>query len=307
MAEVGLDAQWILPAVSTRSGLVDFVAEANDAGIGYLGVGDHISFRNGAGFDGLINASAILACSQVTRVHVGAYLLPARHPVLVARQLATIAAFAPGRISIAFGVGGEDRNEMSMAGVDPATRGSRTDEALFIVRELLRGEPLSYSGVHFKFERAHIQPAPAKPIPLLVAGRSSAALERTARAGDGWHGVWVSPVRFAEATSMIRDRAVELGRVDSPYRHTLTVWCGVDGNHNDGRERARTAMEPFYDLPFEKFERYVPVGEPGEIAETLAPYAAAGCQAFTLVLPGLAPSAAIAVTAEIGSLLRRIA
>ncbi|CAN5259821.1 hypothetical protein BH18ACT5_BH18ACT5_15860 [soil metagenome] len=106
---------------------------------------------------------------------------------------------------------------------------------------------------------------------------------------------------------MIRDRAVELGRVDSPYRHTLTVWCGVDGNHNDGRERARTAMEPFYDLPFEKFERYVPVGEPGEIAETLVPYAAAGCQAFTLVLAGLAPSAAIAVTAEIRSLLKTIA
>ena len=84
------------------------------------------------------------ACSPqhpTLRVHVAVYLLALRHPVPLARTLATIAELAPGRLALGVGVGGEDRHEIEICGVDPATRGSRTDEALAIVRGLLSGEP----------------------------------------------------------------------------------------------------------------------------------------------------------------------
>ena len=62
------------------------------------------------------------------------YLLPLRHPVLVARQLADIERLAPGRLVLGVGVGGEDRHEVAICGVDPATRGARMDECLAVLR-----------------------------------------------------------------------------------------------------------------------------------------------------------------------------
>ena len=62
-----------------------------DAGVDHLCVGDHVSFFVGAGSDGLIGATSLLAVQAELPVYVGLYLLPLRHPVTVARQLATIA------------------------------------------------------------------------------------------------------------------------------------------------------------------------------------------------------------------------
>jgi alkanesulfonate monooxygenase SsuD/methylene tetrahydromethanopterin reductase-like flavin-dependent oxidoreductase (luciferase family) len=68
--------------------------------------------------------------------YVALYLLPLRHPVLVARQLASIAELAPGRLTFGVGIGGEDPHELEICGVDPRTRGRRMDESLEILREL---------------------------------------------------------------------------------------------------------------------------------------------------------------------------
>lgn len=101
-----------------------------DAGIDHVFVADHVSFHVGAGIDGLINAATLTALDPRLKVCVGVYLLAPRHPVTVARQLATLAETAPGQVLLGIGVGGEDRNEFAMCGVDPRTRGARTDEAL---------------------------------------------------------------------------------------------------------------------------------------------------------------------------------
>ena len=61
-----------------------------DAGIDYVCCGDHVSFF-GLGFDGLVQATALAMLHPTLPVHVGVYLLPLRHPVLVARQLADFA------------------------------------------------------------------------------------------------------------------------------------------------------------------------------------------------------------------------
>lgn len=98
-----------------------------DAGLDHVTVGDHVDFHGGTGFDGLIAATAVLATDDILPVQVGVYQLPLRHPVLVARQLATISEFAPGRLVLGVGVGGEDRREVRNCGVDPATRGRRVD------------------------------------------------------------------------------------------------------------------------------------------------------------------------------------
>jgi alkanesulfonate monooxygenase SsuD/methylene tetrahydromethanopterin reductase-like flavin-dependent oxidoreductase (luciferase family) len=162
------------------------VALAEEAGLDGLGVGDHVSFFVGAGVDGLVGATSILTASDRLAAVVGVYLLPLRHPVPVARQVADIAALAPGRLVLGVGIGGEDPNEVAMCGVDPRTRGRRMDECLAVVRGLLTGGPLDFDGEFFQFTGGRILPVPPEPVPLLVGGRSDAAIRRAGRLGDGW-------------------------------------------------------------------------------------------------------------------------
>src|SRR6476646_7942654 len=109
-------------------GLRAALARAAEAGIDHVSFGDHISFHGGGGNDGLIAAAAYAMLHPTLKVYVAVYLLPLRHPVPVARQLAPLASCAPGRVILGVGGGGEDRHEVAICGVDPATRGRRTDE-----------------------------------------------------------------------------------------------------------------------------------------------------------------------------------
>src|SRR5579871_6166687 len=102
-----------------------YLAGVTAAGVDHVCCGDHVSFLGGFGTDGLVQATALAMLAPALPVHVGVYLLPLRHPVLVARQLADFAALAPGRLVFGVGVGGEDPREFTVCGVDPATRGRR--------------------------------------------------------------------------------------------------------------------------------------------------------------------------------------
>ena len=283
-----------------------FLAQAGQAGIDHVCCGDHVSFFGGTGTDGLVQAAALAMLHPALPVYTGVYLLPLRHPVLVARQLADIAQLAPGRLIFGTGIGGEDRHEVEICGVDPATRGLRMDECLAIVRQLLTGKPVTFHGRFFDLDEAVIAPAPAEPVPVIIGGRSDAAIRRAGRLGDGWLGIWNSPRRFAAAVELAADEAARAGRPDPPRRHAMQVWCGLAGSRQAARACLAPAMEAFYQLPFERFERYCPAGTPEDVAEFLAPYAAAGCTEFNLIPQVPGDGDAIAAVAAVKRLLTSV-
>ena len=297
----------LFPPVGQRTGgpeeLHATLARVADAGVDHLCVGDHVSFFVGAGSDGLITAASMLAAQAELPVYVGLYLLPLRHPVLVARQLATIAQLAPGRLTLGIGIAGEDRHEIEICGVDPKTRGRRTDECLQILRSLADSTPVTFDGEFFSLQDALIVPAPAPPVPLIIGGRSDAAVSRAARLGDGWLGIWVSPRRYATVRDHITGEATEAGRDPSGFEHALNVWCGFAATREAAREPLATQMQDFYQMPFEPFERYSPYGTPGDVAEFLSPYIKAGCSAFNVIPCAGDDESAIAAVGELRTLL----
>lgn len=289
--------------LSEWAGRLDQLAEhAVAAGIDHLTVGDHVSFAHGHGADGLIQATALLAAHPRVSVQTGVYLLGLRHPAIVARQLATIALLAPGRFAFGVGVGGDDPRELELCGIDPRERGARTTEALRCVRLFLQGEEIEFHGRFFDV-RGAIRPAPAIPIPILVGGRSAAALERTAHLGDGWLALWVSPRRYAEALDRIRDAAANAGRGEIHWQHTLQLWAGFGASRAEARQQLSRTMEAAYALPFERFERYVPYGPPEAVAEALASYVELGCRNFNFVPEGTTLPAAMEAAVEVKTLL----
>jgi alkanesulfonate monooxygenase SsuD/methylene tetrahydromethanopterin reductase-like flavin-dependent oxidoreductase (luciferase family) len=260
---------------------------------------DHVSFLSGLGMDGLIQAALVAALEPRLGIYVGVYLLALRHPAPVARQLATLAESTPGRLVLGVGVGGEDRHEFEICGVDPRTRGRRTDECLAALRGLLSGEPTSFAGEFVQFEDALIRPAPTPPIPIVIGGRSEAALERVARFGDGWLAAWSSPRRYHAALEDIAARAARHERATPPTRHGLQVWVGLDADPAIARDRLATAMHDMYRLPFEPFEKYSPSGTAALVAESLQPYVEAGCREFNVMAVAPSTEAAIDGVAEI--------
>jgi alkanesulfonate monooxygenase SsuD/methylene tetrahydromethanopterin reductase-like flavin-dependent oxidoreductase (luciferase family) len=254
------------------------------------------------GTDGMVRAAGLSQLHPTLGVYIGIYLLALRHPVTVARQIATLTGMAAGRIVVGVGVGGEDRHEVELCGIDPRTRGRRTDECLQIVQALLTGERLDFAGEFYDLEAAHILPAPDPAVAFTIGGRSEAALRRAARYGDGWLALWQRPERFAESVERIGVLAGELGR-HRPLSHGLQLWSGLGDDRETARGRVQRRMERFYRVPFERFEPYTPYGPPAEIAARLQPFLDAGCETVNLTLCAESAEAAIEGAGEVKRLL----
>ncbi|MCB1692873.1 MAG: LLM class flavin-dependent oxidoreductase [Pseudomonadales bacterium] len=285
-----------------RKALVDEIVAS---GVNHLFLADHVSFKTGMGMDAIVNAATLLAMNPRLHVCIGVYLLALRHPLPVARQLATLNESAPGRLIFGVGVGGEDRHEFEICGVDPATRGKRTNHSLAALRSLMTGEKTSYRCEFFEFEDALIRPRVDPPIPFMVGGRSDAAIRRAAKYSEGWLAVWCSPRRFREATAQVEEIALASGRVDVPWRHGLQVWVGIDNDRDKAREILAREMYAFYRTPFEAFEKYSPYGTPEDVAEFLSTYVEAGAGLLNVKACASSDQAAALGVAEVARLLRR--
>ena len=277
--------------------------DLTEAGIDQVYMADHVSFRDGSGTDGFVEIAALSQLHPSIKVMISVYLLALRHPLPVARQLSTMSKIAPGRVTLGVGVGGEDRHEIEVCGVDPSTRGRRTNECLEVLRGLMGGEPFDYEGEFFQVEAARIKPA-IGDVPIIIGGRSNAALSRTARFGDGWVGAWCSPRRFAEAVSLIDEEAQALGRSDVTWQHGYQPWIGIGATEASARELVADAMESFYKVPFAAFEKYTPFGTVDQVVELLRPYVDAGCSLFNLKVVAESPAASIEAAGMIAHQLR---
>jgi len=296
----GIDI-WTRPWDERRK-VIELVA---DTGIDHVFFADHVSFRVGHGHDGMVVAAGVANLHPTLGIYIGVYLLPLRHPIPVARQLANLAEMAPGRISFGVGVGGDDRHEVEICGVDPRTRGRRTDESLDILQRLLAGETVDHSGEFFNFEQARIIPTPDPPIPVYVGGRADAALRRAGKYADGWLGIWCSSERYAESIA-IYNQAAEDAQRDVQADHGIQLWVGVGKDRTEAASFVGPAMEGFYRVPFEKFSRYTPHGTVDDIVDFLAPYLEAGCRHFNLTPVASTAEAGIEVIGQVGERLRRM-
>lgn len=260
----------------------ELIGRVADLGFDHLYTADHVSFRDGSGNDGFVEMAALSALHPSIGVMISIYLLPLRHPLPVARQLATMQKVAPNRFLFGIGIGGDDRHEVEVCGVNPSTRGRQTNESLEIIRALMAGQTLDFSGDFFELEKARIKPTVGSAIPILIGGRSDAALTRAAAFGDGWIGVWCSPKRYTQALDSIAQQAADLGREGVSWQHGYQPWVGVGDTKAEARALVSAAMESFYKVPFEQFERYIPYGTPAEVAAELQPYMDAGCRMMNL-------------------------
>lgn len=140
--------------------------------------------------------------------------LPLRHPLLVAKQVASIAALSGDRFRLGVGISWIPE-EFTWTGTEMRTRGARTDEAVEIIRAVCAGGGprwVEHHGRHYDFDRLIISPAPREPVRVLVGGHSEHAMRRAARLGDGWISANVSADELVALVARLRGHLADAGR-----------------------------------------------------------------------------------------------
>lgn len=273
---------WDVRVGSTGDMALAAARRAEEVGLDGIIAGDHVTFY-GYGNDGLITLTAMAAVTERIELKTAVYLLPLRHPVPVALQCAQLDQLSNGRFVLGIGVGGEDPHEFTSSGVDPHTRGARTNEAIQILKRLWTEDGVNFDGKHYQLEEVTMYPKPLRPIPIFVGGRSEAALRRTGRYGDGYTGIWLSVERFASAGETIAEFATAAGRDPAGIELGMQFWTSVAKDRDTARALVAEGMEGTYKLPIERFERYTPYGTAQEVAEFLVPFVEAGARHINLI------------------------
>jgi probable F420-dependent oxidoreductase len=170
-----------------------------------------------------------LSRTRRLKVGTGVAVLPGRNPVLVAKQLATLAGLAPGRVLPVFGLQPAQAAERDLFPVPPNQRAAVFDESLTLIRRLLSEETVTFQGQFFTVTCAHIGPLPPKPLDIWLGGSAPGGLRRVGRLADGWLGSLMTPNEAGEAVTLINESAAAAGREVEQDHFGLSVPVAFDG------------------------------------------------------------------------------
>ncbi|ANW18771.1 TIGR03619 family F420-dependent LLM class oxidoreductase [Streptomyces clavuligerus] len=245
--------------------LVEVARAADRAGFAYVAVCDHVAVpRRLAGamstvwYDPVATLAFLASVTRRVRLLSHVAVVGLRHPLLTAKQYATLDHLSGGRLILGVGAG-HVAEEFAALGVDFAERGRVLDESLDALRAALGpAEFPRFTGEYFRFADLGQRPRPAQPqVPLWVGGSSPAALRRAARRGDGW-------LPQGDPRTVLPRRIARLRELREAAGIARPLVIGA-------------IAEPLYigDPPWEVGGRTLS-GPPGALAESLRAYPAMG-------------------------------
>src|SRR5580700_10265339 len=273
-----------LPSIDEMRELVELV---DQCGFDSLWVGDHISFPV-AILDPLLQLAQAAVVSRRLVLGTAVYLLPLRHPVPVAKQVATLDHLTEGRLIFGVGIGGEFPKEYEVCGVPLKERGARLSEGIPIMRKLWSGAPASHpGGCYPAFDGVAMQPPPrqAGGPPIWFGGRSEGALRRTGRLGDGWLAYVVTADMYRAALEKIA--AATAGRALTRFGTGHLLFTRLGRTYEEAHEAATITLSRRYAMDFRRAaERYAALGPPERVAQGIRAFHAAGMRHVLIDMVG---------------------
>jgi len=223
-----------LPHVGRKAGPESIRRAAEQAealGFADVWVSEHIIIPAGAPYppsaifyDPVLTLTWAAAYTRRVRLGTTVLVLPMRHPLPLAKELATLQGLSQGRLILGAGVGWMEP-EFAALGVPFRERGRRMDEGIAMMRAVWTQDPVTFPSKYIpaRIEDMRMLPLPA-PIPIWIGGNSDAAIARAIRIGDGWHGTRTAPEAAGAVVARLR-----AGRPDPAFVISLRVsWDGAD-------------------------------------------------------------------------------
>jgi probable F420-dependent oxidoreductase len=186
--------------------------------------------------DPFVGIAAMAAVTTRIRFVTNVVKLPIRDPLLVAKQLSSIAALSGDRMAIGVGLSWIPE-EFEWTHTDMRTRGKRADEMIEIIKLVCAGgEPgwVEYHGRYYDVGPLMISPVGRKPMQVYVGGLSEPGLRRAARLADGWISVQNSEAEISGAVAQLTQYRADYGRSDEPFE--VNALC-IDAFDLDGYRR----------------------------------------------------------------------
>jgi probable F420-dependent oxidoreductase len=223
-----------LPQIGRKAGPEGIRRAAVQAeGLGFADVwtSEHIITPAGAMYppspvfyDPVLALTWAAACTSRVGLGTSVLVLPMRHPLPLAKELATLQNLSGGRFILGAGVGWLEA-EFAALGVPFHERGRRMDEGIAMMRAVWSDDPVSFAPrwIPAVVENMRMMPKPEQPIPIWIGGTSDAALKRAARQ-DGWHGSRATPEQAEPLVARLR-----AARPDAEFAISLrAAWDGKD-------------------------------------------------------------------------------
>lgn len=161
-------------------------------------------------FVALARASAV---TTTLKLGTGVTLVPERHPLLLAKEVATLDYFSKGRFL--FGIGaGWNKGETEIMGGNFAHRWTQTREAIEAMKALWADEAAEYHGTYYDFPPVRSFPRPVQQPhpPIFLGGSAKQVFKRTVAYGNGWMPTRSTPELIRQGRAILNDLAVEAGR-----------------------------------------------------------------------------------------------
>jgi probable F420-dependent oxidoreductase len=190
--------------------------------------------------DPFVGMAYALARTTNLKVGTSVAVLPGRHPVLVAKQL------APKRVLPVFGLRSAIPAEREIFVVPDGERAAVFDESLQLLRSVLEQQDVAFAGDYFAVSSAVVQPRPVKPLDIWLGGSAPAAFRRIGQLGDGWLGSFLTPEEARAGREQIQRAATEAGREIEPDHFGINLAVS-DGDMPEGLVAAVKRRRPEVD------------------------------------------------------------
>lgn len=247
-------------------------------------------------FDPLSYLAFVAARTERIRLATCILVLPFRHPVVAAKQLATIDQLSHGRLTVGVGIGAyREEYEALHPGVK-LHRGRYAEEALESLQLLFTERRASFDGEYIRFADVESYPKPFQdPLPLLSGGNSAGSKDRAGRLVDGWLPACLTPAEVAAGMDSIRTSAKQVDReLPEHFEMALQVGVSVASTREAAEARFRSSqvykhMESLAGSTLKDqqdgdlLSRNL-VGTPDEVAEQVQAYLDAGVDTFAGLL-----------------------
>jgi alkanesulfonate monooxygenase SsuD/methylene tetrahydromethanopterin reductase-like flavin-dependent oxidoreductase (luciferase family) len=258
---------------------------ATAAGLGFtmVSANDHLVWRR-PWLDGPTALASVAGSAGGMALATSIALPAVRHPVVLAKAIASLALLSDGPVIAGLGPGSSPEDYRAV-GVRFDERWARFDEGLRLVRALLRGEPTS-GGRYYPAQGIRLDPLPATaPQVWFGSWGSDVRLRRMAAAADGWlaSAYNTTPEGFAGARARLDEHLAAAGRDPATFPDAVaTAWMYVTHDADEATHVLERVLAPLLGRDPEGLAAQLPVGSPGHCIDLLTAYAAAGAQRILL-------------------------
>jgi probable F420-dependent oxidoreductase len=245
----------------------------------------------------LIVMSAIAQATTNIKLCTALLVMPFRHPVVVAKEVATLDQLSGGRVQLGVGIGAYREEFTAMYGAKAAkmNRGEMLDESLQALRLLFTETSASFEGKYYQFNGVESYPKPVQsPLPLYIGGNSPEGRRRLAEFGQGWLPAILSPDEIRTGLADIEARCEAVNKDPRQLDIAPQLVVSIGKTREDAMKTYQNSQvykhlvslksSTLKDQQSGSLTERSLIGSPDEIVEQIKSYIDAGVTTFSALL-----------------------